>query len=253
METRIQRYSKKNRIKRRIKKEINNLLKTIYKSLIYIVVGLAYTIYKIIYSFNNLIAKLFMRLPRIVKVITMYTIISFAYFGASNLIIKDDIKVVSATTTITEMIKEKTEETEPIEEIIELPEVKVCLYDEISCMIYDVGIEKELNDEEILMAIAISKWETGNYTSYAFESLNNIGGMMYWNGSKSVLQSFNSLEEGIEKHLNNLKKNYYDLGLNTLEEIQPKYCPIGADNDPNNLNQYWLEGVLNIYNQMKGK
>ena len=67
------------------------------------------------------------------------------------------------------------------------------------------------------------------------------------------LQSFNSLEEGIEKHLNNLEKNYYNLGLDTLEEIQPKYCPIGVDNDPNNLNQYWLDGVLNIYNKIKGK
>lgn len=253
METRIKRYSKKNRIKRRIKKEIKNLLKTIYKSLIYIIVGLAYTIYKIIYSFNNLIAKLFMKLPRIAKVITIYSIIAFAYFGLSTLITKDEIKVVSASTTITETIKEEIEEIEPIEEIIELPEVKTCPYDEISCKIFDAGIEKELSDDEILMAIAISKWETGNYTSYAFKSLNNVGGMMYWNGSKSVLQSFSSIDEGIEKYLNNLEKNYYNLGLDTLEEIQPKYCPIGADNDPNNLNQYWLDGVLNIYNKIKGK
>ena len=256
METRIQRYSKKNRIKRRIKKETHKLLKIIYQSLIYIIVGLAYTIYKIIYSFDNLIAKLFMKLPRIAKVATIYTIIAFAYFGINNLIIKEDIKKVSASTIITETIKDETEENiekEIIEEIIELPEVKVCSYDKISCMIYDAGIEKELNDDEILMAIAIAKWETGHYTSYAFKSLNNVGGMMYWNGSKSVLQSFNSLEEGIEKYLNNLKKNYYNLGLDTLEEIQPKYCPIGADNDPNNLNQYWLDGVLNIYNQMRGK
>ena len=253
METRIKRYSKKNRIKRRIKKEFKNLLQTIYKSLIYIIVGLAYTIYKIIYSFNNLIAKLFMKLPRIAKVITIYSIIGFAYFGLSTLIIKDEIKVVSASTTITETIKEEIKEPEQVEEVIELPEVKVCPYDEISCKIYDVGIKKELNDDEILMAIAIAKWETGHYTSYAFKSLNNVGGMMHWNGSKSVLQSFSSLEEGIEKYLNNLDKNYYDLGLDTLEKIQPKYCPIGADNDPNNLNQYWLNGVLNIYNQIRGK
>lgn len=253
METRIKRYSKKNRIKRRIKKEIKNLLKKICKNLVYIIVGLTYTIYKVIYSFNNLIAKLFMKLPRIAKVITIYSIITFACFGLSSLITKDEIKIVSASTTINETIKEEIEEIEPVEEIIELPELKICPYDEISCKIYDAGLEKKLNDDEILMAIAISKWETGNYTSYAFKSLNNVGGMMYWNGYKSVLQSFNSLEEGIEKYLNNLDKNYYNLGLDTLEKIQPKYCPIGADNDPNNLNQYWLDGVLNIYNQMRGK
>jgi len=29
-----------------------------------------------------------------------------------------------------------------------------------------------------------------------------------------------------------------------------KYCPIGADNDPNNLNQHWVKNVTYYYNQI---
>lgn len=75
------------------------------------------------------------------------------------------------------------------------------------------------------MSIAISKWETGNYTSVAFRSKNNVGGMMCSSG----LITYGSLEEGIIAFLNNLKYNYFDIGLDTLEKIQPKYCPIGAE------------------------
>ena len=61
---------------------------------------------------------------------------------------------------------------------------------------------------------------------------------------------YNSLDEGIEAFVSNLKRNYFDIGLDTLEKIQPKYCPVGAENDPNNLNQHWLGGVTQIYNSL---
>ena len=41
------------------------------------------------------------------------------------------------------------------------------------------------------------------------------------------------------------------MGLNTLETIQPKYCPIGAKNDPNGLNKNWLGGVNKIYESLE--
>ena len=53
--------------------------------------------------------------------------------------------------------------------------------------------------------------------------------------------------------LNNLKYNYFDIGLDTLEKIQPKYCPIGAANDPTGLNKYWLSGTQKKYNELIGK
>ena len=122
-----------------------------------------------------------------------------------------------------------------------------CTYDEVSCKIKNAAIEHEIDWR---IAIAISMHETGKYTSYAFKSLNNVGGMMYWDGTKSALKSFNSLDEGIEAFVKNLKNNYYDLGLDTIEKIQPKYAPVGAANDPSNLNSYWVSGVTRYYDEL---
>lgn len=69
----------------------------------------------------------------------------------------------------------------------------------------------------------------------------------------SGLRSYDSLDDGIEAYLNNLKYNYFDIGLDTLEKIQPKYCPIGAENDPKGLNKYWLSGTQRKYNELIGK
>ena len=43
--------------------------------------------------------------------------------------------------------------------------------------------------------------------------------------------------------MRNLKRNYFDKGLTTIEQIGAVYAPIGADNDPRNLNQHWVKGV----------
>lgn len=122
-----------------------------------------------------------------------------------------------------------------------------CSLDEISCKIKKYADNYGLDYK---LAIAISKHETGSYTSYAFKELNNVGGMMYWNGSKSVLKSFNTLDEGIEAFVKNLKINYIDLGLNTIETIQKKYAPINAGNDPKGLNKYWVSGVSRYYEEL---
>lgn len=156
-----------------------------------------------------------------------------------------DEKTVEAATenpVIKEEVKEEVEEEYVLEE--------VCYLDEVSCKIKKVADEYEIN---WIMAVAISKHETGEYTSYAFKTLNNVGGMMYWNGTKSALKSFNSLDEGIDAYVSNLKRNYFDMGLDTIEEIQQKYAPIGAANDPNGLNNYWVKGVSNYYRSLAGK
>lgn len=64
---------------------------------------------------------------------------------------------------------------------------------------------------------------------------------------KNGLMTFSSLEEGIDKMASNLKRNYIDKGLTTIEAIQKKYAPNGADNDPTNLNSYWTSGVKKYY------
>lgn len=126
-------------------------------------------------------------------------------------------------------------------------EEKQCKLDDISCLIYKKGLEIGMNDEQVLISIAIAKWETGNYTSQAFKSRNNVGGMM----CKKGLIRYSSLDEGIEAFIKNLKKNYFDIGLNTLEKIQPKYCPVGAKNDPKGLNKHWLNGTNKMLEQLK--
>lgn len=101
-------------------------------------------------------------------------------------------------------------------------------------------------DPALLAAIAIH--ETGNGTSNAVKNKNNVGGMMGKNG----LMTFNSLEEGIDKMASNLKRNYFDKGLTTIEAIQKKYAPVGASNDPTNLNSNWVNGVKKYYKMFGG-
>ena len=111
---------------------------------------------------------------------------------------------------------------------------------EISDLISEKCIEAGLTDDQTLMAIAISRFETGNYVSPGFENKNNLGGMMGSNG----LRTYGNLDEGINSYINNLQKNYFSKGLNTISDIQRKYCP-GSDG------QIWINGVTSIYNELK--
>lgn len=72
------------------------------------------------------------------------------------------------------------------------------------------------------LVLAISLHETGcSYScSNLVKSKNNVGGMM---GSSGAL-SFSSIEEGIQKFIYNIKKNYYDHGLTTPEAMNSKYA-----------------------------
>jgi hypothetical protein len=93
---------------------------------------------------------------------------------------------------------------------------------------------------------AIVRHETGNRTSRAYHELNNVGGLM----GKDGLMKFDSKEESYERLVYVIKKYYIDMGLTTIEEIQKKYAPVGVENDPNNLNQYWVKGVKSIYENL---
>lgn len=72
------------------------------------------------------------------------------------------------------------------------------------------------------IAVGISLHETGcnSSCSNAVKKYNNVGGMRSGGG----LITFSSLEEGIKSYIYNLKKNYYDYGLTTLEQINTKYA-----------------------------
>ena len=137
---------------------------------------------------------------------------------------------------------QKNAELESLEKVEELS--NECTLDEVSCKIKKVaqnyGVDWRL-------AIAISMHETGKYTSIAFNELNNVGGN-FRNGSLMV---FEDLDKGIDFFVSNLKNNYIDMGLDTIELIQPKYCPIGIND--NGDNKYWVSGVTRYYKELGGK
>lgn len=77
------------------------------------------------------------------------------------------------------------------------------------------------------VAVAIVMHETGCEweCSTLLKQCNNVGGMKGSGGCNGGnYASFATLEEGIKAFMNNLNKNYFSLGLNTPEEIGPKYA-----------------------------
>ena len=141
---------------------------------------------------------------------------------------------------------QKNAELESLEKTEELS--NKCTLDEVSCKIKKVAQDY---DVDWRLAVAIVLHETDNYKSYVFNYKNNVGGL--WNGIKGEFYSYDTLDEGIEAYISNLKTNYYNEGRTTIETIQPKYAPIGAENDPNNLNSDWIPGVTRYYNELEAK
>lgn len=192
---------------------------------------------------------------KVKKVLIIFGIGFMCGLVYSNLFIGSDLIAKAETSENKEVIQidqeeekslksQKNAELESLEKIEELS--NECTLDEVSCKIkkaaQDYGVDWRL-------AIAISMHETGKYTSVAFNDNNNVGGN-FRNGSLMV---FEDLDKGIDFFISNLKTKYIDLGLDTIEEISVKYAPIGAENDPNNLNQYWVPGVTRYYKELGGK
>lgn len=95
---------------------------------------------------------------------------------------------------------------------------------------------------------AIMAHESAWGTSKAIIQHNNPSGQMDGN----TIIHFDTLDAGIEmtgRTLNNLVvKNKLD----TIEKLGSVYCPIGADNDPLGLNQYWVPTVKDFLEQFGG-
>ena len=113
-----------------------------------------------------------------------------------------------------------------------------------------VGAAQKYGLDPALLA-AIMALETGWGTSSAVKNQNNPGGLMSASSNWMKLQSFSTIEEGIDAMAKNLKKGYIDKGLTTIAQIGNKYCPVGAANDPNGTNSGWIPSVTSIYNQLK--
>ena len=93
------------------------------------------------------------------------------------------------------------------------------------------------------MATAIMLHETGCKwnCSYLVNSCNNVGGQK--GTGCGAYSYFNSLDEGIMAFIDNLYNNYINYGLNTPEEINPKYAE-----DPN-----WSSKVNKYIEEIKAQ
>ncbi len=94
------------------------------------------------------------------------------------------------------------------------------------------------------LAVAIVNLETGCKwgCSTLARSCNNIGGIK---GSPSCnggsYKRFDTLEEGIKSYLDLVYYNYYSVGLDTAEKMNPKYAESTS----------WAFKVNNYYNDIK--
>ena len=212
------------------------------------------------------------------KEFIIYVILALAVYGAYdlvpnkkgiynlsvNVIEKVEAKVKYELNKNDKNIKldeEHSEETKEETEILEVEDVnKVeevvdkCMMDYTSCKIKEVAIREGINDWKIPVAIARHEcgYKDNQYLSNAFKNKNNVGGMMYYDTTtkSSYLMTFDTIDDGIEAFVSNLKRNYFNMGLDTIEKIQPKYAPNNASNDPYGLNEFWIIGVRAFYNDI---
>lgn len=212
---------------------IVNLAIKFIKLIITLVIGALYGFYSVIEILFDKIIELLKKTPKKAKMLLFYgSIILIVILYLNPRIVEKYVGF--------ETIKEHE-----ITKYVKI-EDKTCKMDKYSCMIYLVGKEYGLTDEQSFIAVAISKHETGNYTSSAFNNQNNLGGI--FRGGQ--LATFGSLEEGINEFISLLKNSYFDKGLNTIEKIGNVYCPIGASNDPTGVNVNWIPMVTSYYNDL---
>lgn len=104
-----------------------------------------------------------------------------------------------------------------------------------SMKILDIA-EEEKVPPLLMMAIIVNEsgWGTG---ANAMKQNNPLSVM----GNKSIGEStYDTIEEGLHAGAKNLYEGYIKKGLDTPKKIGPKYAPVGAANDPDNLNANWV-------------
>lgn len=209
-------------------------------------------IYYIIRNIDNGVAYLYMKLPRLAKVGIIYLMIILSTIGIFSMVPnkKVDTKVIQTNVSnIVEKVEttEQVEETETTEQvaIVEQTNATCKIDNETACYIYNSAIEYGLEHNQALLVVAISRHETGGWSSSLYVNNNNFGGL--YNSSAKKFFSYETKEDGLNAMLNTLSKSYFNKGLTTIESIGAKYCPVGAND--NGTNQYWVGSVTKIYNQ----
>ena len=240
-----------------MKNETNILIKLVkglIKAFALVIAQIAKIIYLIIKAFNNLNAKLFMKLPRLLRVAIIYLLIGLSVFAFEKprVLVKEVLSssIVEQVETLENEINIQNSQLEQKDKEIERLKVVANLKD-IEKKIYNKALESDLTHEQAILVVAISKHETGNWTSSLYKNNNNFGGI--YNSKDKKFYSYESNDKGLQAFVNLLKNNYFGKGLDTIEEIGAKYCPVGAENDPTGVNQHWVPKVTQYYNNYLGK
>lgn len=244
-------------MKKTIIKIVKKMIKAIALNSLNLLALIVYGVYNLVRLFNNTITNLFNKFDRLVKVGVIYTLVFLSLITIVNTTKGFEIKKINnKTNNVSHETKVATTETKVEEKTTSLAVVtpnekkqeekksSSCKYSKVECDIYAKGIEYGMTEKQAWLAVAISKHETGRWTSKAYKEYNNFGGLMTSKG----LKKFNNYEEGLNAFVKLLKNRYYSKGLTTIESIQKVYAPVGAKNDPKNLNSNWVSGVKSFYN-----
>jgi peptidoglycan hydrolase-like protein with peptidoglycan-binding domain len=96
---------------------------------------------------------------------------------------------------------------------------------------------------------AISMQETGGGTSYSMRKRNNAMGIM--KGSKH--RSFESVAASIDSQARSLsREGGLYAGKESISAIGNTYAPVGASNDPKNLNRHWIPNITKNFKSLGG-
>ena len=207
-----------------MKKETNILIKLIkglIKAFALVIAQIAKMIYLIIKAFNNLNAKVFMKLPRLLRVVIIYLLIGLSLFAFEKprVLVKEVL-----SSSIVEQVETLQNEIDNLlmqikEKDNEIARLKVIAkFNDIEKSIYNKAMESELTHEQAILLVAISKHETGNWTSELYKNNNNFGGL--YNGKEEKFYSQS-------QHISELRA----LRANTLREMQQLYTYNTYTND----------------------
>ena len=95
------------------------------------------------------------------------------------------------------------------------------------------------------LIVAISGGETSFATNGNGPSAYNAWGI-------GPGRRYNSWQDGIDAAAKLLRQSYVGQGLHSIEAIQRKWAPVGAGNDPSNLNSNWIRTIGQFYTDLGG-
>ena len=258
-------------------KVLTKIVKYVLRQTRYLLAGLLYET-ALLFDMNyNFIKRIFMAKSECMQEFIIYIMLALSIYAINDLLPKKEIsnlstnlkkvvinkqvlKVDNANKVINNDNKVIKKEEEQEAEVIEVEDIEKvdttfngCNMDYTSCKIKETAMLYGI-DWKLSIAIARHEcgYQDGKYLSNAYKEKNNVGGMMYYDASTktSRLMKFETIDAGIEAYVSNLKRNYFDLGLDTIAKIQPKYAPVGAANDPYGLNNTWQIGVKSYLSQL---